>query len=127
MESHKRLLGIMHIVYGSIVLLVFLILSTIIRTVFPFVLEEVQQSGNATGVAAVGMAFEVLRWIFYLVMLVGPIPSIIGGIAILNKKEWGLATLMVAGCFSLLSIPFGTALGIYTIWVFLEDQKLKKT
>ena len=96
MEAHKRLVSILHIIYGTLTVLFFLIISAIIRTIFPFIMD------------------------------LGPIPSIVGGIATLYNKSWGFPTLMVSGCLGLLNIPIGTALGIYTIWVFLEDQKIKK-
>ncbi|XOV93932.1 MAG: hypothetical protein ACFHWX_04330 [Bacteroidota bacterium] len=126
METHKRLVSILHIIYGTLSVLIFLIISAIIRSIFPFILEEAMQQGEEVGFAIAGAVLEVLRWIFILVMILGPIPSIIGGIATLYNKSWGLPTLMVSGCLGLLNIPIGTALGIYTIWVFLEEQKLKK-
>ena len=127
METHKRLLSILHIVYGTITVLIFLVISTIIRTVFPFIMEEAMMNDQQMGFAIAGAVLEVLRWIFILILLLGPIPSIVGGIATLYNKSWGLPTLMVSGCLGLLNIPLGTALGIYTIWVFLEEQKIKKT
>lgn len=127
METNKRLLSVLHIIYGALILLLFLLINAIIRTVFPFIMEEAMQPGNQMPVAIISLVLEVLRWIFIIVMLLGPIPSIIGGIATLYNKSWGLPTLMVSGCLALLNFPFGTALGIYTIWVFLEDQKLNKT
>lgn len=127
MEAHKRLLSILHIVYGTITVLIFLIISAIIRTIFPFIMEEAMTQGQEMGFAIAGAVLEVLRWVFIIILLLGPIPSIIGGIATLYNKNWGLPTLMVSGCLGLLNIPLGTALGIYTIWVFLEEQKMNKS
>ncbi len=126
MEAHKRLLSILHIVYGTLTLLVFLIISAFVRSIFPFIMEEAVQEGQEMGFAIAGAALELVRWIFIFIMLLGPVPSIIGGIATLYNKSWGLPLLMVSGCLGLLNIPFGTALGIYTIWVFLEEQKKNK-
>jgi len=126
MEAHKRLVSILHIIYGTLTVLLFLIISAIIRTIFPFIMEEAMQQGQEMGFAIAGAVLEILRWIFILIMVLGPIPSIIGGIATLYNKNWGLPTLMVSGCLGLLNIPIGTALGIYTILVFLEEQKNKK-
>jgi hypothetical protein len=57
-----------------------------------------------------------------LIVLVA-VPSIIGGIALLSGKKWALTLLLVIGCFKLLPFPIGTALGVYTIWVYAEDNK----
>jgi hypothetical protein len=39
------------------------------------------------------------------------------GFALLNRKSWGRTLAIVAGVLSLIKIPIGTALGIYTLWV----------
>ncbi len=127
MEMHQRTLGILHIVYGSIGLLIFSLINAIVRTALPFIIEEAIQPDDQMTVAIFNMVLDVLRWVFVIIMLLGPIPSIIGGIATIYRRSWGLPTLLVSGCLSLLNVPFGTALGIYTIWVFLEEQKLNKT
>jgi hypothetical protein len=64
-----------------------------------------------------------IRIIATITILLFAVPSIIGGIAILNKKKWGLTLVLILGCFKLFSFPIGTALGIYTIWVYSEDHK----
>ena len=50
------------------------------------------------------------------------IPNIIGGIGLYKRKRWGRILALILCFLSLLSIPFGTALGIYGIWVLLNDE-----
>ncbi len=54
------------------------------------------------------------------------LPGIVGGIGVIRKKEWGRIVLLVVSFFDLLSIPFGTALGIYSIWVLMNDEVVKE-
>lgn len=126
MDTHKKLLGILHIVYGSVILVLFLFIHTILNTMLPFLLEEMSGDMDEPGPTVVKMTIDVVRWVFLFIVLIGSAPSIVGGIATLNHKKWGLPVLLVSGCIALFSVPLGTALGIYTIWVFLEDQKIKK-
>jgi hypothetical protein len=42
---------------------------------------------------------------------------------LLNEKSWAMTLLLVLGCFKLFSFPIGTAIGIYTIWVYSESHK----
>jgi hypothetical protein len=42
----------------------------------------------------------------------------------LNNKSWALTLLLVLGCFKLFSFPIGTAIGIYTIYVYSESNKI---
>jgi hypothetical protein len=39
------------------------------------------------------------------------------GYALITRKPWGRTIAIVAAILSLIKIPFGTALGIYTLWV----------
>lgn len=44
------------------------------------------------------------------------------GIGLLMAEGWARILAIVIGILNLISIPFGTALGIYTLWVLLPDQ-----
>jgi hypothetical protein len=48
--------------------------------------------------------------------------GIIAGWGLLERQPWARTLAIVLGCFSLLKVPFGTALGIYTLWVLLPAQ-----
>jgi hypothetical protein len=43
--------------------------------------------------------------------------AIVTGYGILARKQWGRIVAIVFGVLALLKLPFGTALGIYTLWV----------
>ena len=43
--------------------------------------------------------------------------AFVTGLALINRKPWGRTLAIVAAILSLIKIPFGTALGIYTLWV----------
>jgi hypothetical protein len=48
--------------------------------------------------------------------------GIIAGWGLLERQPWARTLAIVLGCFSLIKVPFGTALGIYTLWVLLPAQ-----
>lgn len=45
--------------------------------------------------------------------------GIVAGVAVMNFQNWARICLLALGFLALLNLPFGTALGIYTIWVLL--------
>jgi hypothetical protein len=49
-------------------------------------------------------------------------PGIIGGIGLLQHQPWARIVVLVLGFLNLLAVPFGTILGIYTIWVFMAND-----
>jgi len=52
------------------------------------------------------------------------LPGLIGGIGVIKHQPWARIVLLVVGILNLLFVPFGTILGIYTIWVLMhEDAK----
>lgn len=54
------------------------------------------------------------------VLIVGAL-SIVAGIGLLQPRSWARILTIVLGILDLVSIPFGTALGIYTLWVLLPE------
>ena len=48
--------------------------------------------------------------------------GIIAGVGLLARRPWARTMVIVFGCLSLLSFPFGTALGIYTLWVLASSE-----
>ena len=111
MKKHIELVGILHIVYSGIALIIaafcFMLLSGI---------GIIAHNAIALGVlGTIGM-------IVCVIITVLAIPGIIAGIGLLRMKSWGRILAIVVGCLNLLHIPFGTALGIYTLWVLLNDE-----
>lgn len=119
MDSHKRLLSILHIVYGSLSLLTLLIVNLALEVAIPFIENEV--SGDE--LRLIKTVFLFVHSLFFILIILFPLPSIVGGIAQLNGKKWGMTVMMISGCLSLLSVPVGTALGVYTIYVFTQSSK----
>ncbi len=45
--------------------------------------------------------------------------GIVTGWGLLERRPWARMLAIVLGCIFLVDMPFGTALGIYTLWVLL--------
>jgi hypothetical protein len=54
--------------------------------------------------------------------LAGGLLGIVTGWGLLDRQPWARMLAIVLGCFSLVEMPLGTALGIYTLWVLLPAQ-----
>jgi hypothetical protein len=48
--------------------------------------------------------------------------GIVVGWGLLTWQPWARILAIVFGCLALIHIPFGTALGIYTLWVLLPAE-----
>jgi hypothetical protein len=58
----------------------------------------------------------------FIVLLVLSLPGMIGGFGLLQFKSWARILVIVLSAFELLSVPFGTILGIYGLWVLLNRE-----
>ena len=54
-----------------------------------------------------------------LFLLGSSVLSILAGWGLLERQPWARTLAIVLACFSLIKIPLGTILGIYTMWVLL--------
>jgi hypothetical protein len=57
-----------------------------------------------------------------MMMLAGGVLGIVAGWGLLERQPWARMLAIILGCFSLVDMPFGTALGVYTLWVLLPAQ-----
>jgi cation transport ATPase len=118
-DTHKRILSILYIISGSLQIIIMIVLSAFLSTIMPFIAEEAGTEGR--------WVFEwivpFVQIIVTVVILLFAIPSIVGGIGLLNNKSWAMMVLLILGCFKLFSFPIGTAIGVYTIWVYSESNR----
>ena len=122
MESHKRILGILYIVTGLLNLFGMLLVSFLFSLFFPMIFEHARIDDQWVLVWVV----PFIRTIAVIIIFLIAIPSLLVGWGMLTQKSWAMMLLLILGCLKLFSFPFGTAIGIYTIWVYAEDHRLKQ-
>lgn len=57
-----------------------------------------------------------------LLVLLLSLPGLIAGVGLLNLRPWARTLAIVLSALNLLHVPFGTALGIYGLWVLLQEE-----
>lgn len=125
-ESHKRTTAIFHLVVGFFRLFVFGGVALFFSIFKPFIENEIIKEEGADAIWVMDLVSTAFFGIIIIAVIISALPSIIGGFATLQGKSYGMILLLISGCISLLSFPLGTALGIYTIWVYTENNKLEK-
>ncbi|MBX2942858.1 MAG: hypothetical protein KF860_10960 [Cyclobacteriaceae bacterium] len=122
MESHKRILGILYVVSGTLQVVFIFGLSIFLSTILSIVAHEI----DPHEAAILQLITSIFQFLPAIVIIFFSLPSIIAGIGLLYKQSWALVMALILGCFKLFSSPIGTALGIYTIWVYVEQNKQSK-
>jgi len=108
-QQHLQPLGIMWCIFG-----VYRLVAVIIGGLFLHTLVQRGLGGMPP------VAFHMMRAfapVFVMMTIAMSSAAILTGYALLTRKPWGRVLGIVFGIFALLKIPFGTALGIYTLWV----------
>ena len=111
MATHIKILGWLHIVFGCFGLLLAL-------TVGGGVMLGSMFAGSLRDSAIVGIAGGFAAFVIAALS----VPGLIAGYGLLTKKPWARILAIILGVISLIRFPWGTALGIYTLWVLLSKE-----
>ena len=111
MEKHVTLVAIIYIVFGAIGILIGLFLLVVI--IFGGLI-----SGDPEAMTITGIVGTTLCGFFLLLSA----PKVIGGIGLLKRRGWAKILVLIICILDLANIPIGTAIGIYTIWVLLNEK-----
>ena len=118
MQQHLRVIGILHIVLGGMGILA----AVALLALFNGIASLVGTSASAGDAAVAVPVLGGLGGILFIVCLIFSLPSLIGGIALLNMASWSRIFMLVVSVLYLLHFPIGTALGIYGIWALTKPE-----
>lgn len=118
MNAHVKLLGILQMVWGAIGLL--LGVSTLMLAVGA-VAVGMTSGGREIPAGVTAVAFGV----FAAALLAAGAGNAWAGSAIHRREAPGRLAALGLAVPNLFVLPFGTALGIYALWVLLHDEARK--
>lgn len=116
METHVKVLAILHIVFSSLSLLAALIILLATGAVTSIV-------GTAADPSDAQIAIPFIRLgggaaaLFFIAL---GVPGLVVGVGLLKLRPWARILGIVISALDLTHIPFGTALGIYGLWVLFN-------
>ena len=113
MDKHLTIIGIVNITFG----IVLFVLGIII---FTAVTGGGLLSGDSEAIFITSIVGSAIGIFFTLLS----IPGIIGGIGLLQHKRWARILMLIKSILDLLNIPIGTVIGVYTIWVLMQDETI---
>jgi hypothetical protein len=115
MQDHVKIIGILWIVFGALSLFGALVLFLILM--------------GASFIPGIGtVAPGILQFVGFVLgsfLAVLGVPKIIGGIGLLKGFEWARILILVVSFLSLMNMPFGTALSIYSIVVLFKKETVQ--
>ncbi len=113
--SHVRLLGLLWLGFSAFNTIGAIVLYVLANTLFA--------SARFTGPDSSTAFLRPLLSVVAIILLAKAAFGFIAGFGLLQHDKWARVLALVIGFVSLFTnIPFGTALGIYTMWVLLSVE-----
>ncbi|MBV7331516.1 hypothetical protein KFU94_25430 [Chloroflexi bacterium TSY] len=113
-QQHVMILGWLYIVANAIFLVigafVFLLLTGIGIA-----------AGDPEAVAVLGVIGTSVGMLLALLGL----PGMIAGYGLLTQKAWGRVLALIVGIIGLVNIPIGTIIGLYAVWVLMQESAIE--
>jgi hypothetical protein len=118
MAQHVKILGVLHVIFGGLGVLEAITVLLIFGGISAVVGLSDHSSDSLT---AIPILSAIGGFVFILVMALS-LPGLIIGIGLIKFRPWARMAAIILSAFDLLSIPFGTALGVYGLWVLLNRE-----
>jgi glucan phosphoethanolaminetransferase (alkaline phosphatase superfamily) len=116
-KDHAKLLGIFFLIVGAFSALMGLIFGVVYGLMGVMVMATGEKEG-----AVIGGVFVILAVILGIILLAIAALNISTGWKFFKGSTNGKLLAIIASVLVLLSFPFGTALGIYSLWFIFGDQ-----
>lgn len=111
MEQHITLLGWLYIATNALLILI---------AGFLFMMMVVV--GAASGDAEAVRVMPVIATAVGGFLTALALPGILTGIGLLKRKPWSRIAAAVLGIIGLMNFPLGTAVGVYALWILLQNE-----
>lgn len=119
-SHHIQLLGVLWIAYSVLPLLASIALFIVAGTIFN------PHSGLEDLHHPVPGFLHPMFVGLGLLLLIKSCLGIASGVGLLQRQSWARTLAIVMGIIVLINIPFGTALGVYTLWTLLSPESQRE-
>jgi len=116
-QAHLHLLGILWLAISAFNAVGGLVLLILGNTLFPH-LREMKDVPPDVPVGFLTALFTTLG----IIVLAKAACGFFAGWGLTKREGWARIVALVLAFISLFNIPFGTAIGVYTMWVLLPGQ-----
>jgi hypothetical protein len=112
MKDHIKVIGILWVIFG-----VFSLFLALLAFLFFFGVAEIPNVDDVgPGV------LRIIGLVASTFLAVVGLPQIIGGLGLIQHKEWARILILVVSFLSLPHVPFGTFLAVYTMVVLFNRE-----
>ena len=114
MEKHVTLVAVLNIAFGF--LGIFLGIFVFVVLVGAGIISQDPEALTITSIVGIAVGFF---------LILTSIPEVIGGFGLLKRRPWARVLVLIIAVLDLFMIPIGTIIGIYELWVLLNEDIAK--
>jgi len=114
--AHVDFLGVLFIIWGVLTTLIGV--STLALGVAAAAMIAARGGGGQFAAGVTAAAFTTLA----LIAMVWGVIHVAVGVPLRRHNPWARLVALMLGSVDLLLLPYGTALGVYTLWVLLNEK-----
>jgi len=111
MNKHVKIVGLLHLIMGAMGL---------VALGFIFILVVLGFSLAEFDGAEGHVLFGVLSTLLIVITMVSTVPDLIVGYGLIKRCSWARTATIILSVINLFAFPFGTALGVYGLWVMFQ-------
>ena len=115
MKQHVTVVAALNIGLGALGVLMAIIAFVVLAGIGLFLIEEPDAMPILTFIAVIAAGF----------LLIASVPDIIGGIGLVKRQSWARILVLILSVIKLINIPLGTIVGVYSIWVLMQDEAVQ--
>ena len=115
MKKHVTIVGAIQIGFGTLGLIAAFVVYFALSFAKGFIQDQEIPS----------MIIGFLRVSLPILIAMLSILGLVGGIGLLSFKPWARILVIVVAALGCLNIPIGTLVGVYSIWVLMQDDTIK--
>ncbi len=114
MEKHVTFVAVINIAFGFLGIFLGLVLFVVL--VGAGFISHDPEAMTITTIVGIAVAC-------FLILI--SIPEIIGGFGLLKLRPWARVLVLIIAVMDLMFIPIGTLIGVYELWVLLQEDTVK--
>ena len=119
MARHVDFLGVLYLIWGGLTGLLGLSMLALAAGAAMIVVSAAPADEGTR--AAAGVTAATFGLVAFVALVWGG-ANMFSGRALRRRRQWSRGATLTLGIVNLLVLPFGTALGVYTLWVLLHEE-----
>jgi hypothetical protein len=119
MLSHVDFVGVLFIVWGLLTTLVGVSTLALGAAAVALIMSSHRDGGSSS--FAAGLTAAVFTALAIIAILWGS-AHVVVGVPLRRRRPWARLLALMLGSVDLLLLPYGTALGVYALWVLLNEK-----